>query len=238
MPVAAIMPVATVSGADPVWLSAFPILAAINDRAWRSARQSARLLRFPSNTILMRPGQPCQGFMLLAQGSVRVYERAENGREIVLYRTRAGEMCVLPLATLVSGVQYDAEAVAEEEVQIVSISVPEFRYAFANSEDFSRAILAALAQRVGDLMCLVGRVAFQGLDLRLACLLGQHFGQRRTTILNVTHQELARELGTTREVISRLLKEFKRMGCIHLRRGVIELISLQDLARLSRTAVA
>jgi CRP/FNR family transcriptional regulator, anaerobic regulatory protein len=85
-------------------------------------------------------------------------------------------------------------------------------------------------------MYLVGQVTFQHLDLRLACLLGQLFGECHDKILPITHQEIACELGTTREVTSRLLKEFERMGCIRLHRGSIELLSPHDLARLSGVA--
>ncbi len=222
---------------DHAWLSAFPRLAEITDAAWVSALHAARVFVFPAGTILMRPAERSQNFMLLSKGSVRVYERAENGREIVLYRTHAGEVCVLTLASLFNGMVYSAEAVAEDEVQVVGIPIADFQNALAHSEAFRHAILSTLTQRLSDLMHLVGQVTFQRLDLRLACLLGQLFGEHHDQLLPITHQEIACELGTTREVTSRLLKEFERMGCIRLHRGSIELLSPHALARLSRTAV-
>ena len=113
------------------------------------------------------------------------------------------------------------------------IPAESFHRALSQSEGFRNLILSTLAQRLNGMMQLVERVTFQGLDLRLACLLGQHFRQRNIARLPITHQELAGELGTTREVISRLLKEFERMGCIKLYRGQIELVSPDALARLS-----
>lgn len=221
--------------AKDFWLSAFPQLAAITDAAWLSASDAAQMMDFPAGTIMMRPGEASQGFVLLAKGCVRVYERAQNGREIVLYRTQAGEMCLLTLSNLLNNTTYSAEAVAQEEVRAIIIPLDSFHKAFTHSEAFRQALFATLSQRLSDLMHLVGKVAFQRLDLRLASLLGQLFDERRTTCLHVTHQELAHELGTTREVTSRLLKQLERLGCIRLRRGSVELLSSQDLSRLSGT---
>ena len=109
-----------------------------------------------------------------------------------------------------------------------------FQNAMAHSEAFRNFIMATLARRLSDVMRVVEQVTFQRLDLRLACLLGQLFERNKSAAISVTHEELARELGTSRVVISRLLKEFENMGCIRLGRSEIELLSPQALARLSR----
>lgn len=218
---------------DLPWIEIFPTLAAIRDKAGLDALRAARLVRFPAGTALMRHGVPCKAFVLLARGSVRIYQTGEDGREIVLYRARAGELCVLTLSDLAAARRYSANATAEEDVEIVHIPAEKFRDAMARSEAFRGYVLSSLAQRLGELMALVEQVAFRHLDLRLACLLGQLFGQRNTASLRVTHQELANELGTTREVVSRLLREFEAIGCIRLKRGEIELLSHETLSRLS-----
>jgi len=181
----------------------------------------------------MRQGEFSQGFILYVHGSTRVYERTDNGREIALYRTWSGEVCLLTLINLLTNMTYTAEAVAEDELHIISIPLDSFRKALAGSEGFRNFIFSTLAQRLNDLTHLVGRVAFQRLDLRLAHLLSQLFRERKTTYLAMTHQKLAHELGTTREVASRLLKELEKLGHIRLHRGNIELLSSQDLDRLS-----
>lgn len=220
------------------WICAFPHLAAINDATWRTAQEHAKVFAFPPGTTLMRPGEPLQGFLLLAQGRVRVSERAENGREIVLYRVSAGELCILNLAKLFNHTVMSVEAVSEEPVLVVNIPTRHFENAFAHCEAFHQIILSTLSKRLTDLLSLVGRLTFQHLDLRLACVLRQLFRKNGTTTLSVTHQELADELGTTREVMSRLLKEFERLGYIRLCRGSIELISRQGLDNLSGETTA
>lgn len=223
---------ASSSASDMNWLSAFPRLATITDPAWLDAQRTAKVYTFPSGTTF-RPGESEPEFMLLARGTVRVYERAENGREIVLYRVHTGEMCVLSVAILLYHAIFTVTVVSEEEVQVVSIPQATFESAMAESPAFRMAIMSTFSQRMSALMRLVDQVAFQRLDLRLACILGRLFNQGGIPRLTVTHQQLAQEIGTTREVTSRLLKEFERLGYIRLHRGSIELLSVQGLARLS-----
>lgn len=225
--------------ADPLFtrshsITAFPALEAITDPAWLEALQAAKQVTVPASTIVMRAGDPCTSFLMVQRGRVRIYRFDDSGREIVLYRVGAGEICVMTLGNLAEGLDYTAEAMAEEEVSLLSIPLPNFQKAMAHSEAFRNLILSELTRRLLEVMRLVEQVAFQRLDLRLACLLGQLSGQRNTQCLEVTHQELACELGTSREVTSRLLKEFERMGCVRLGRGRIDILSPEALARLKR----
>lgn len=224
----------SIKSTDIKWLSVFPGLAAIQDEAWIQALRAAREMVIPPGTVVIHRGDPCQNFLLVTRGTVRVYESSESGREIALYRTQGGDICILTLSNLLSGMDYAAEAVTEDEVGVVMIPMSLFQNAMAHSEAFRNFIMATLARRLSDVMRVVEQVTFQRLDLRLACLLGQLFERNKSAAISVTHEELARELGTSRVVISRLLKEFENMGCIRLGRSEIELLSPQALARLSR----
>ncbi len=224
----------SVETGEPPWMREFPGLSLIRDEVGLAALRSAKVCSFPTGTPLMQHGDPCESFILLTRGTARVFQAGEGGREILLFRVRAGELCVLTLSDLTAARVYSANAVAEESVDLVIIPADKFRDALAGSEAFRTYVLSSLAQRLCDMMGLVEQVAFQRLDLRLACLLGQLFGQRNTATLRITHQELANELGTSREVASRLLKEFENMNCIRLKRGEIELLSPETLSRLSR----
>jgi CRP/FNR family transcriptional regulator len=215
------------------WLSAFPELAAIQDKAGLAALHAAKLQTFPAGPQIVRPGTVCESFMLLVRGNIRVYEAGESGREIALYRLNAGELCVLSLTSLMAPEAYSAGAMAEGEIDAAMIPLPQFKDALADSDTFRSFVLITLSRRLGQMMSLVEQVAFRQLDLRLAWLLGQLFGESSSPRLRVTHQELAMELGTSREVISRMLKEFERMGCISMGRGEIELLSRDTLSRLT-----
>ena len=220
------------------WLAAFPGLAAIRDVAWLEALRAAKEMRIPPRTVVIRRGDPCKNFLLVTRGTVRIYESSESGREISLYRTSDGDICILTLNNLLSGTDYGAEAVTEDEVGAVMIPKSCFQNAVARSEAFRNFVMATLARRLNDVMRVVGEVTFQPLDLRLACLLGQLFERNASAAISRTHEDLAHELGTTRVVVSRMLKDFERLGCIRLQRGQIELVSAEALARLSRDGAA
>ncbi|MBI5040185.1 MAG: Crp/Fnr family transcriptional regulator [Gammaproteobacteria bacterium] len=218
----------------PGWLASFPSLASITDTAWLEAVKAAKEFVLPPDTVVIREHQPCRDFLLVASGNVHIFKTAEDGREIMLYRTCHGEVCILTLGTLLEGTDYSANAITENEVHAVAIPAAHFHTAMAESNDFRAFILHDLSRRMRELMGLVGHVAFERLELRLACLLGQLYGQGNTTQIDITHEELARRLGSTRVVVSRLLKEFEHMRRVKLQRGRIELLSSESLAQLSK----
>lgn len=217
---------------EPV--SAVPALHAIRDPVWLEAVRLGKEHVHPGGVVVMRPTDSCNDFLIVLQGRVRVYRTDEGGREIVLYRVCAGEACILTLCRLTSGIPYNAYAVTEKETRLLAISRTHFHRVMARSEAFREYIFSELARRLSDLMQLVEQVAFCTLNQRLASLLGQLGRQRHSSTLRITHQEIARELGTSREVASRLLKEFERKGCVRLQRGCIEILSPELLAGLAR----
>lgn len=216
-------------------LSSFTSLADLDDSVWLETVAASEVVTVPEDMVMLCKGDPCQNFMLISDGSLRVHEVSENGREIVLYRVKPGDICVLALTSMVDDVPYGAEAITETTVTGLSLSQEQFQSALAGSPGFRNFVLSTLARRLRDVMGLVEEIAFKRLDSRLACTLYQLFDQNENEKLNITHLELANELGTSREVMSRLLKEFEQnRGCIKLHRGAIELTSAETLAEYAR----
>ncbi len=196
---------------------------------------SANLTRVPAGAHLFREAERCRHFMWLLEGTVRVFKHSQGGREITLYRVEPGELCVLSLQSLLGDEGFPAEAVAETELYGLTLEQHHFDNAIDDSREFRRYLLKVLSRRIGDVMQLISDVTFQRLDLRLACILGQLFERSGGEPLKITHARLARELGTTREMISRILKEFEYQQCIQLSRGEIHLVSREGLNWFSRT---
>jgi len=196
--------------------------------------QSTRYTRIPKGTHLFRESDQCEGFMWLLEGTVRVYKHSREGREITLYRVTPGELCVLSLQSLLMGNGFPAEAVADTNLVGLTMGQSDFDLAVDESKEFRRYLLKNLSQRLGDIVQLVSEVTFHRLDLRLACLMGQLFERSNGEPLQITHAQLAREMGTTREMISRILKEFENQQCIRLSRGEIYLVSSDGLNWFSR----
>jgi CRP/FNR family transcriptional regulator len=214
------------------WLAHFPALQAIQDPAWITVLGEAHEITVPPETFVFRDGAPCQNYLLVLEGSVRVQKVAESGREIVLYRVEDGQSCILTTSCLLANEHYVAEAIAETEVKAVTIPFARFLEALGGSPGFREFVFASYGQRIADLVTLIDAIAFGRMDCRLArCLLERADAQGEAS---ATHQELARELGTAREVVSRLLKDFESHGWVALHRGRIEIRNPDILDRLAK----
>jgi len=214
---------------DTIWLDHFPTLQSIGDDAWLMALAKARTLSLPAGAVVFHEGDVCQNYLLVLAGSVRVQKLSESGKEIVLYRVEAGQSCVLTTACLLSGESYHAEAITETTVEAVAIPLSAFQQALAVPA-FREFVFATYGERVTSLVMLIDAIAFGRMDARLAQLLLTMADE--DNVVHATHQMLARELGTAREVVSRLLKEFERHGWLALRRGYIHLEQSQVLVEV------
>ena len=215
-------------------LARYPDLAPYLDDACQEMLARAEVVNFPRDTLLFSENNTCCNFMLLLEGSVRVFKQSEEGREMTIYRVEAGELCMLSLNSLMSQQPYPASAIAEERIRALSLSAASFKKYIGLSEGFRDYVLRSLTQRLADVICLASETVFKRLDLRLACHLGQLFERSGGEPLTITHAELARELGTTREVISRILKEFENQNCIRLGRGMIHMTSPEGIQWLNQ----
>jgi len=204
------------------WIKSFPELQHISDKTWQETVAQAQVMSVPKGAVLFRDGDVCKGYVLVIDGAVRVQKMDAQGREIVLYRVEDGQTCMLTTSCLIGGEVYPAEGIAESDVTLAMLPAPSFERAISDSPDFRRFVLASIGRRIGDLMMLVEDVAFGRMDVRLAKLLLRR-GTESAGVLNLTHQDLATELGTAREVVSRLLKDFERKGWVALGRGQVTL---------------
>jgi len=213
------------------WLKAFPELQHISEPNWQRTAEQAQVMNVPKGTVLFRDGDVCQGYVFVSDGAVRVQKMDPQGREIVLYRVEDGQTCMLTTSCLIGGEAYPAEGVAETEVTLAMLPATVFEKAMAESAGFRRFVLASIGRRIGDLMLLVEDVAFGRMDVRLARLLLKRT-RESNGVLSCTHQELSTELGTAREVVSRLLKDFERKGWVELSRGQVKIKAVQALGAL------
>jgi CRP/FNR family transcriptional regulator len=193
--------------------------------------EAGRVLTLPAGAVVFGPGQPPQNYLLLINGTVRVHQLSESGREIVLYRVQAGESCAMTTACLIGDDVYQAEGVAETPVQAVVLPREAFDEAISKSPEFRRFVFAALSSRMTHLFKLIEEVAFSRIDVRLAQRLLELAGDGDRVVM--THQQLASELGTAREVISRQLTEFQRRGLLATARGELTLLDRAALRRLA-----
>lgn len=190
------------------------------------AEKQIQRVRLAAGDVVFRAGDGCRGLPMVVTGSVRVQMLGASGHGIVLYRMGPDDLCTLSIGCLMAGRGYRAEAHVEEPTEALMMPRQMFDLLMAGSGEFRQQVMASYGRRLDDLMLLVEEVAFGRLDQRLLEWLKSHASDRPAL---VTHQELAVELGTAREVVSRLLKDFERHGRVRLARGRVELLKVQEV---------
>lgn len=178
--------------------------------------------RLRAGNLLALEGDRPAFLPVVLRGAVRVYKASETGREVTLYRIEPGECCILTASCLLSGRPFRAAAEAEENGELVMIPRGEFLDWMDRYEFWRRYVFDLLARRLDVILATVEEVAFGKLDRRIGRFLLEHAAEGRHE-LHMTHSDIARELGTAREVVSRILKDFEREGCIQMARRTIVL---------------
>jgi len=209
-------------------LQQYPMLRELPDADQAELLATASMLHLPAGTVVFDENQPCQGFPLLLSGSIRVIKAAPNGRELQLYQVMPGESCILTSSCLLGHTRYHARGIAEQVLEMVLLPAATFQILIGTQEAFRGYVFHLFSDRLTDLMQLVSAVAFQKLDQRLAHLL-----VNKPSPIHATHQALADELGSAREIVSRLLKGFAEQGWVKLGREQIE---ITDKAALKKFA--
>lgn len=216
------------------WISRFEGLQSLEPEIQSKLEGTARHVRLPAGARVFGPGQAPTSYLLLLGGDIRVSQVSEAGREIVLYRVLPGESCALTTACLIGGEPYQAEAITETEAEAVAIPRAVFDDIMGRSPVFRRFVLAGFSGRLTDLFKLVDEIAFRRMDARIAHKLLELAGPHGT--LAMTHQQIAVELGTAREVVSRQLNELQRRGWVRSGRGSVDIVDRPALERLAGEA--
>lgn len=209
-------------------LEQFPALAAMPPADLDRLLAAATTYEVPDRTVMFNAHRPCTGFPLLLQGCVRVAKLAANGREIVLYRVEPGQVCVLSGGCLLGNVPHSATGIAEGPVRLLMLPAAAFDALIQESAPFRQFVFSMYGTRLADVMAVVEDVAFRRLDARLADLLVM-----RGPTIQDTHQRLADELGSVREVVSRVLRSFEQRGWVALARERVTVIKPEALSRFA-----
>jgi CRP/FNR family transcriptional regulator len=202
--------------------------------ASRSALADLPARVVPKGTVLFRPGDRAEGFVIVLSGRIEVRLTGATGREILLYAVEPGESCVQTTLGLLGGEPYSGEAITTSEAEVVVIPRPLFLTLTDRDPGFRGFVLRAFGQRMGELTQLLERVAFGRVEVRLAeALLDLAAGD----LVEATQAELAARIGSAREVVSRRLEAFERNGWVRVERGHVRLRQADELRRLAAQAM-
>ncbi|MCL4306436.1 Crp/Fnr family transcriptional regulator [bacterium] len=188
-----------------------------------------QLAQLESGVMVYREGEACTRIAFVGEGSIRVYKRHEGGREITLYHVRSTESCILTTSCALTGQRYPATAEVEPEHPVIAaVTSPEVFLNWVNNHQVVRDyVFNSMSQRIVDMMSLIEEITFGKMDHRIAYFLLEKFTGEGTYLrsIHITHEQIADELGTAREVVSRLLKEFERSGAVELGRGRVRMVN-------------
>jgi CRP/FNR family transcriptional regulator, anaerobic regulatory protein len=218
------------AAAPAVLRNLFPALARATPASLARIVERGVQRKIPAGTILFDAHTPCGGFPLVLSGTIKVTQQYPNGRELPLYRVKPGESCLLSGSCLLGHTDYTATGVAETDVELLVVPPAEFQALIATDEAFRNHVFSMFGERLATLLTLVEAIAYQKLDQRLAALL-----LTKGDPVQATHQALADELGSVREIVSRLLRMFEDKGWVDLGR---ERIRIADRAALTNLAHA
>lgn len=202
---------------------AFPQFRSAGQALLGELLANSRLVPIPAHTQIYREGDACSGIAFVLSGDIRVYKIGQTGREITLYEIGPGETCILNASCILSGKTYPAHAVALSDLSVLLVPADLFRRLVREHESVRDFVFTLLSQRLAGVMELVEEVAFGRMDERLREYLIERSADDR---LEATHQKIANDLGTSREVVSRLLKDLERQGKLRLSRSAIHIEKL------------
>ena len=210
------------------WMNLFPTLGNLNPEHLATAREVVRFAELASGAVAYHQGWECPNYVMCVEGTTRVFKSSNLGREILIYRVSAGETCVLTTSCLLAGGTFPADSVAETPGRLACIPAKTFHHLMTASPPFRRFVLDDYARLLNSMISLIDEVTFDSLDERLARRLLAEADAQGT--VRKTHQQLALDLGSVREVVSRYLGEWERAGWIRTTRGKIKILSTADMA--------
>jgi CRP/FNR family transcriptional regulator len=205
----------------------YPVLEGLAPQARRKLTTQSQVVHVPQGAQIFTEHQPCGAFPFVLTGAIRVRKSAASGRELPLYRVLPGESCIISSSCLLGRTDYNARGDAELASMLLLLPQPLFEE-LLDFPVFRGFVFAQFSERMADLMQLIEEVAFRKLDQRLAALL-----LGKGAKVRATHQQLAEELGSVREIVSRLLKGFADQGMVRLGREQIDILDPNRLRELA-----
>lgn len=213
--------------------STFPFWENLDYESKTDFLTQAQHIKLLAGQFVCLEGDICNHLPLVIFGSVRVYKIGESGREITLYHLEQGDSCIMTASCIISQKIFPAFALAETDVEAVIIPANSLRKWVTHNSIWQEYIFGMLSQRLANVIEIIEEVAFRRMDCRIASYLLNNANHKIKTI-RITHETLAQELGSSREVVSRILKTFEKQGLLSLSRGRIELDNWKELEKIAQ----
>ncbi len=217
---------------EPIYREIFPFWDEISEKDRDFLCLNSRALTYPKGTQI-HDGTECSGVILVRNGSLRVSMMSEEGKEITLYRLHNGELCMLSASCVLQSITFDILVNAEEDSECYVISGSAYQSVAERNPNIKIFTLETAVSRFSDVMWVMQQVLFMSMDKRLAIFLCDESTRTNSNTLNLTHEQIAKYMGSAREVVSRMLKYFANEGLVDVSRKGITLIDKSRLRKLT-----
>lgn len=192
------------------------------------------VITMPKDSYVFREHEGCGRIGFVMDGSIKVFKEHSSGRSITLYRLGSGDSCILSMSCAMSNPIHQASAIVEEEAQVITVTTADFHTLMERSASAREYVFGLFAERLTDVLLLLEEVVFQRMDERLAAILLENAARHQNNTVMATHEELAEEAGTAREVVTRVLKEFSTQGWVEVGRGKVTILDRKGLSHVRR----
>ena len=217
---------------ETVYKEIFPFWEKIPDVEREYICQNSCALTCPPGENI-HDGSECSGVIFVRSGSLRLYMMSDEGKDITLYRLHRGDMCMLSASCVLNAITFDAFIDAEEETECFVISGPAFAAVSERNPAVRIFALETAVSRFSDVMWVMQQILFMSMDRRLAIFLSDESARTGLDTITLTHGQIARYMGSAREVVSRMLKYFAGEGIVEVSRGGVTILDKKRLRQLT-----
>lgn len=217
---------------EPIYREIFPFWNEISDSDKTFICQNSFELSYKKGTSV-HDGNECSGVIIVRSGSLRLYIMSEDGRDITLYRLHKGDICMLSASCVLQTITFDVFVDAEENSECYVISGSAFAEVSARNPQIKIFALETAVSRFSDVMWVMQQILFMSMDKRLAIFLADESARTKSDTIALTHEQIARYIGSAREVVSRMLKYFANEGIVEVSRKGIKILNKKRLFKLA-----
>lgn len=217
---------------ESVYKEIFPFWENLNAEDRNFICQNSLALTYPKGTHI-HDGNECSGVIFVKSGCLRVYILSDTGKEVTLYRLYSGDMCMLSASCVLQSITFDVFIDAEESSKCYVISGPAFANISERNKDIKIFALETAVSRFSDVMWVMQQILFMSMDKRLAVFLSDEISRTGSDTITLTHEQIARYMGSAREVVSRTLKYFASEGIVEVSRKGIKILDKKRLRELT-----
>ena len=216
-----------------VFTECFPVWDKLTQAQQQDILRSVSSREFKKGTVIYDGTTGCTGFIVVESGQLRAFITSEDGREISIYRLFERDICLMSASCILNSIQFDISIEAERDSRMWVIPPELFQRIMKESAPLANYTNEIMQQRLSDVMWLIEQILWKRLDKRIAAFLVEESLLEESPKLTTTHEQIARHLGTAREVVTRMLRTFQSEGMVKLSRGSIELTDEKRLAALA-----